>query len=53
MTFKVVIATMAGHDLNHLKQLETITARVSAKSTKNRPALPADAVHTPAGAPRP
>jgi hypothetical protein len=27
MTFKVLIETMAGHDLNHLRQLETIAAR--------------------------
>ena len=26
MTFKVLIETMAGHDLNHLRQLETIAA---------------------------
>jgi hypothetical protein len=28
MPFQVIIETMAGHDLNHLKQLETIAARV-------------------------
>lgn len=27
MTFQVVVETMAGHDLNHLQQLETIAAR--------------------------
>ena len=27
MTFKVLIETMAGHDLNHLRQLETIAAQ--------------------------
>jgi hypothetical protein len=27
MTFQVVVETMAGHDLNHLKQLDTIAAR--------------------------
>lgn len=27
MTFQVVIETMAGHDLNHLKQLEAIAGR--------------------------
>lgn len=27
MTFQVVIETMAGHDLNHLKQLEAIATR--------------------------
>jgi DinB superfamily len=27
MTFEVLIETMAGHDLNHLRQLETIAAR--------------------------
>jgi hypothetical protein len=26
MTFKVLVETMAGHDLNHLKQLEAIAA---------------------------
>jgi hypothetical protein len=26
MTFKVLVETMAGHDLNHLKQIETIAA---------------------------
>jgi hypothetical protein len=31
MIFKVVVETMAGHDLNHLTQLETIAARVSGK----------------------
>ncbi len=28
MPFQAIIETMAGHDLNHLKQLETIAARV-------------------------
>ncbi len=28
MTFKVLVETMAGHDLNHLRQLETIAATV-------------------------
>jgi len=27
MTFQVVVETMAGHDLNHLQQLDTIAAR--------------------------
>lgn len=27
MTFGVVVETMAGHDLNHLRQLETIASR--------------------------
>ncbi|MGH9704031.1 MAG: DinB family protein [Candidatus Acidiferrales bacterium] len=27
MTFQIIIETMAGHDLNHLKQLETLAAR--------------------------
>jgi DinB superfamily len=27
MTFKTIVETMAGHDLNHLQQLETIAAR--------------------------
>ncbi len=27
MTFRVVVETMAGHDLNHLKQLEAIAGR--------------------------
>ena len=27
MTFAVVVETMAGHDLNHLRQLETIASR--------------------------
>lgn len=27
MTFQVVVETMAGHDLNHLKQIEAIAAR--------------------------
>ncbi len=27
MTFQVVVETMAGHDLNHLRQLETIASR--------------------------
>jgi len=27
MTFHTVVETMAGHDLNHLKQIETIAAR--------------------------
>jgi DinB superfamily len=27
MTFQVVVETMAGHDLNHLQQLETIASR--------------------------
>jgi len=26
MTFRIVIETMGGHDLNHLKQLETAVA---------------------------
>jgi len=26
MTFKVLLETMAGHDLNHLRQLEAIAA---------------------------
>jgi len=29
MTFKVLIETMAGHDLNHLQQLEAIAARAA------------------------
>jgi hypothetical protein len=41
MTFKTIVETMAGHDLNHLQQLETIAARVapggkrSSSSTSN------------------
>lgn len=27
MTFKTLVETMAGHDLNHLRQLETLTTR--------------------------
>jgi len=27
MTFKTIVETMAGHDLNHIKQLEAIAAR--------------------------
>jgi hypothetical protein len=30
MTFQVVVETMAGHDLNHLAQLETIASRPAA-----------------------
>jgi len=30
MTFKTLIETMAGHDLNHLKQVEAIAGRVAA-----------------------
>ncbi len=29
MTFQVVVETMAGHDLNHLKQMEALAARPS------------------------
>jgi hypothetical protein len=32
MTFKVLIETMAGHDLNHLKQIEAISARAPKRS---------------------
>jgi hypothetical protein len=31
MTFKVLIETMAGHDLNHLKQIEAISAHAPKK----------------------
>jgi hypothetical protein len=27
MTFKTLVETMGGHDLNHVKQLETIAGR--------------------------
>ena len=30
MTFKTLVETMAGHDLNHLKQVEAIAAKVAA-----------------------
>ena len=30
MPFQAIVETMAGHDLNHLKQLEAIAARVAA-----------------------
>ena len=29
MTFRVIVETMAGHDLNHLKQLDAIAAGFS------------------------
>ncbi len=29
MTFQTIVETMAGHDLNHLQQLETIAARIA------------------------
>jgi hypothetical protein len=29
MTFKTLVETMAGHDLNHLGQLERIAARLA------------------------
>jgi len=29
MTFKTVVETMAGHDINHLGQLERIAARLA------------------------
>jgi len=32
MTFKTLVETMAGHDLNHLKQIEAIAARAPKKS---------------------
>ena len=32
MTFRVLIETMAGHDLNHLRQLDTIAARFASAS---------------------
>ncbi len=32
MTFRVLIETMAGHDLNHLKQIEKIAGRASGPS---------------------
>jgi hypothetical protein len=32
LTFKTLIETMAGHDLNHLAQLETIASRTSAQA---------------------
>ena len=31
MSFRVLVETMAGHDLNHLGQIETIAARSSAR----------------------
>jgi hypothetical protein len=30
MTFQAVIETMGGHDLNHLRQLETIASQAAA-----------------------
>lgn len=33
MTFKTLVETMGGHDLNHVKQLETIASR-SQKSSE-------------------
>jgi hypothetical protein len=32
MTFRVLVETMAGHDLNHLKQVEAISAKQAAGS---------------------
>lgn len=32
MTFKVLIETMAGHDLNHLRQLDAIASRFASAS---------------------
>jgi hypothetical protein len=29
MTFQVLVETMAGHDLNHLRQLEAIAANAA------------------------
>jgi hypothetical protein len=32
MPFQAIIETMAGHDLNHLKQLDAIAARVASRA---------------------
>jgi hypothetical protein len=33
MTFQVLVETMAGHDLNHLRQLDAIVAASASAST--------------------